>query len=92
MDTDEKRELRILFVGVAITWLLLFEPHGGDANHPPAVYRMMHVGSYFDARDDSISLEVVAHLLKILFFPKTQAPVFDTSTALFDWTVELFRQ
>lgn len=89
--SNEEREFRILSVGVAISWLLLFEPHGGDPNHPPAVTRLMHVASYFDAPRDSLALEVLAHLLKILFFPADPLPEFDTAQELFEWTVGLFR-
>jgi peptidase U49-like protein len=92
VPSDEERELRILFVGVAIAWLLLFEPHGGDSNHPPAVVRMMHLASYFGARGDSAALEVLAHLLKVLFSPAVPAPEFKTSQELLDWTIELFRR
>jgi hypothetical protein len=31
------------------------------------------------------------HLLKILFFPGRDAPQFDNSISLFDWTRDLFR-
>jgi Peptidase U49 len=86
-----EREFRILAVGVAVAWLLLFEPVGGDPKHPPAVNRMMHIASYFGAKSDSVALEVVAHLLKILFFPTKSLPDFASAQTLFDWTVELFR-
>jgi P27 family predicted phage terminase small subunit len=33
VGSDEEREFRILVVGVAIAWLLLFEPLGGDPSH-----------------------------------------------------------
>lgn len=87
-----EREFRILAVGVAVSWLLLFEPIGGDSNHPPVVSRMMHISSFFEAKPDSVALEVFAHLIKILFFPADSIPQFDNSLALFDWTVELFRK
>jgi hypothetical protein len=87
-----EREFRILAVGVAVAWLLLFEPIGGDPNHPPAVNRMMHISSYFAVETDSVALEIVAHLVKILFFPAEPIPEFDSAQALFDWTVELFRE
>ena len=91
VGSDEEREFRILVVGVAIAWLLLFEPRGGDPSHPPAVTRMMYVASYFGARQNSVALEVVAHLFKILFFPAAPVPEFKTSQQLFDWTIHLFR-
>ncbi|MGA8320923.1 MAG: phage exclusion protein Lit family protein [Xanthobacteraceae bacterium] len=72
VPSNQEREFRILVVGVAIAWLLLFEPLGGDANHPPAVTRMRHVASHFNAPENSIALEVVAHLLKILFSRKNR--------------------
>ena len=87
-----EREFRILAVGVAVAWLLLFEPIGGDPNHPPAVNRMIYISSFFGAKADSVALEVVAHLVKILFFPAEPLPEFDSAQALFDWTVELFRR
>ncbi len=87
-----QREFRILAVGVAVAWLLLFEPIGGDPKHPPAVNRMMHISSYFGAKTDSVALEIVAHLLKILFFPADPIPEFNSAQALFDWTVESFRK
>jgi len=87
-----EREFRILAIGVAVAWLLLFEPIGGDAKHPPAVNRMMHISSFFGAKADSIALEVVAHLVKILFFPAEPIPEFQGAQALFDWTIELFRK
>jgi len=91
VNTEEEREFRILVVGVALAWLLLFEPHGGDPSHPPATVRVQHVASYFNAREDSISLEVVADLFKILFFPSVPALKFETSLEIFDWTISLFR-
>ncbi len=53
---------------------------------------MMHISSYFKAETDSVALEIVAHLVKVLFFPATPIPEFDSARALFDWTVELFRK
>jgi hypothetical protein len=46
VPTDREREFRILVVGVALAWLLLFAPVGGDTKHPPAYARVMHVASY----------------------------------------------
>ncbi|MGY0575925.1 phage exclusion protein Lit family protein [Bradyrhizobium sp. RDM12] len=87
-----QREFRILVVGVALAWLLLFAPVGGDTRHPPAFSRVMHVSSYFEAAEDSVALEVVAHLFKALFFPTTTPPTFETSAELFDWTVMQLRE
>jgi hypothetical protein len=87
-----EREFRILATGVAVAWLLLFEPIGDDPKHPPAVSRMMHISSFFGAKSDSVALEIVAHLVKILFFPAEPIPEFQSAQALFDWTVELFRK
>jgi hypothetical protein len=86
-----EREFRILVVGVAVAWLLLFEPIGGDPKHPPAVNRLMRISSFFEAEPESVALEVVSHLLKILFFPAVPAQRFESAQALFDWTVSLFR-
>jgi hypothetical protein len=93
VPSNDERERRTLKVGVALAWLLLFEPWGGDANHPPVVQRMMHVADYFRAQQNSIALEVVAHLFKVLFFPTVKVPAaeFRTSQELFEWTVRLFR-
>jgi Peptidase U49 len=46
VPTDREREFRIPVVGVALVWLLLFAPVGGDTKHPPAYARVMHVASY----------------------------------------------
>ncbi|MGY4608607.1 hypothetical protein ACVW16_007019 [Bradyrhizobium sp. USDA 4474] len=86
------REFRILAVGVALAWLLLFAPVGGDTKHPPAYARVMQVASYFEAAEDSVALEVVAHLFKALFFPTEVPPTFETPGELFDWTVLQLRQ
>lgn len=87
-----QREFRILAVGVALAWLLLFAPVGGDAKHPPAYSRVMHVSSYFEPAVDSVALEVVAHLFKALFFPTEMPPTFTTPAELFDWTVSQLRK
>lgn len=89
---SRQREFRILAVGVALAWLLLFAPIGGDTKHPPAYARVMHVSSYFEAAEDSVALEVVAHLFKALFFPTEAPPTFETPGELFDWTVLQLRQ
>lgn len=89
---NRQREFRILTVGVALAWLLQFAPIGGDTRHPPAYSRVMHVSSYFDAAEDSVALEVVAHLFKALFFPTMIPPAFDTPEELFDWTVRQLRE
>ncbi|WLA64940.1 phage exclusion protein Lit family protein [Bradyrhizobium diazoefficiens] len=87
-----QREFRILAVGVALAWLLLFAPVGGDAKHPPAYSRVMHVSSHFEAAEDSVALEIVAHLFKALFFPTMTPPTFGTPAELFDWTVNQLRE
>jgi hypothetical protein len=87
-----QREFRILAVGVALAWLLLFAPIGGDAKHPPAYSRVMHVSSYFEAAEDSVALEIVAHLFKALFFPTMTPPTFAAPAELFDWTVNQLRE
>jgi Peptidase U49 len=92
VQSNDERERRILKVSLALAWLLLFELWGGDAHHPPVVYRLMHVARYFNAEPNSIALEVVAHLFKILFFPAENPPEFDTSQDLFEWTINLFRR
>ncbi|MCA1411700.1 hypothetical protein I6F30_11185 [Bradyrhizobium sp. NBAIM20] len=81
---DRQREFRILAVGVALAWLLLFAPVAGDAKHPAAYSRVMHVSSYFEPAVDSVALEVVAHLFKALFFPTEMPPTFTTPAELFD--------
>jgi len=92
VQTEREREFRILVVGVALAWLLLFAPVGGDAKHPAAYSRVMHVASYFQAAEDSVALEVVAHLFKALFFPSMTPPTFATPKDLFDWTVMQLRE
>jgi hypothetical protein len=92
VPTEGEREFRILAVGVALAWLMLFAPVGGDAKHPAAYYRVMHVSSYFEAADDSVALEVLAHLLKALFFPSLMPPTFSTPAKLFAWTEEKLRE
>ena len=92
VSDPREREFRIMAVGVALAWLLLFAPVGGDAKHPPAYVRVMHVSSYFEAAEDSVALEVVAHLFKALFFPTMVPPAFETPADLFDWTVSQLRE
>jgi Peptidase U49 len=92
VPTDREREFRILVVGIALAWLMLFAPVGGDAKHPAAYYRVMHVSSYFEAAEDSVALEVVAHLFKALFFPSMMPPAFSTPAELFAWTVMQLRE
>ncbi|TYO66959.1 hypothetical protein FXV83_09175 [Bradyrhizobium hipponense] len=77
--------------------IMLAEPFdcgviGGDAKHPAAYYRVMHVSSYFNAAEDSVALEVVAHLLKALFFLSMMPPTFSTPAELFAWTEEGLRE
>lgn len=91
VGTPEQREFRILVVGVALAWLFLFEPKGGSAEHPPAKTRLECVASHFGATADSVSLEVVTHLLKALFFSGVAPPQFENSQEYFDWMVTLFR-
>jgi hypothetical protein len=90
--SPENREFRILSVGIAVAWLLLFEPVGGDPNHPPIVSRLVDISECMNPDRQSVALEVFAHLLKILFFPGRNAPEFKDSVSLFEWTRNLFRQ
>jgi hypothetical protein len=92
VPTDREREFRILVVGVALAWLMLFAPVGGDAKHPAAYYRVMHVSSYFNAAEDSVALEVVAHLVKALSFSSIMPPTFSTPAELFAWTEDRLRE
>jgi hypothetical protein len=92
VPTERQREFRILVVGVALAWLMLFAPVGGDTKHPPAYVRVMRVASYFEAAKDSVALEAVAHLFKALFFPTMTPPTFETPDELFHWTVMKMRE
>lgn len=92
VSDSREREFRILVVGIALAWLLLFAPVGGDAKHPAAYSRVMHVSSYFEAAEDSVAIEVVAHLWKALFFPTEVSPTFKTPGELFDWTALQLRE
>jgi hypothetical protein len=90
--SPDNREFRILSVGVAVAWLLLFEPRGGDPKHPPIVSRLIDIYDRMNPDPQSVALEVFAHLLKILFFRGRNAPEFDDAVSLFEWTRDLFRQ
>jgi hypothetical protein len=89
---DREREFRIMVVSIALAWLMLFEPIGGDAKHPPAHSRVREVTAYFGAAETSIALEVACHLFKILFFPACKGSQFDTAEGLLDWTLQKLRE
>jgi hypothetical protein len=88
---ERQREFRILVVGVALAWLLLFEPIGGDPLHPLAHQRLRSVSSYFGADQNSAALEVVADILKSLFLPAVRPPSFENAQASFDWLIAQLR-
>jgi len=88
-DEEEADEFAAAWVFAKV---LLFAPVGGDAKHPAAYSRVMHVSSYFEPAVDSVALEVVAHLFKALFFPTDMPPTFTTPAELFDWTVSQLRK
>jgi Peptidase U49 len=91
VSTPERREFRILFVGVALARLFLFEPKESSAEHPSAKTRLERAASHFEAAADSVSLEVVTHLPKVLFISDITPPQLKTSQEYFDWIALLFR-
>ena len=64
-----------MVVGVALAWLLLFEPIGGDPRHPPTHKRLKHASQYFDASETSAAVEAVSHLLKVVISRSRTAAV-----------------
>jgi hypothetical protein len=89
VSTEIEREFRILVVGVALAWLLLFQSRG-DVLHPPAPKRLRDVFLCVTADSNSIALEVVSHILKVLFFPNVTPPLVNNSEELFSWVLKQF--
>lgn len=87
---SEMRELRVLMICLALTWLFLSEDAvGTGSTHPQAFLRFREAAAVFEMDDElSPGLENAAYLFKAVLDPSTEAPPFETPREYFDWISE----